>query len=98
MLWLAINLNWPLTFRGPADAGNHSERQYALAQGEPPPNRSSEGDPMAPIREPQPPSLAQRDLAEGRWRGVWSYTMTSIRERYGADYGRPVRRDKSSDV
>ena len=44
-------------------------------------------------RKPQP-SFAQRDQAEGRWRSVWFYTMTSMRERYGADYGRPVRRQK----
>jgi hypothetical protein len=39
-------------------------------------------------QEPQL-SLAQRDLAEGRWRGVWFYAMTAMRERYGPDAGKP---------
>jgi hypothetical protein len=36
-------------------------------------------------RELAKPSLAQRDLAEGRWRGVNFYEMTAMRERYGPD-------------
>ena len=40
-------------------------------------------------REPAKPTLAQRDLAEGRWRGMWFYAMTSMRERYGPDAGKP---------
>jgi hypothetical protein len=42
-----------------------------------------------PTRVPQQPTLAQRDLAEGRWRGMWFYTMTAMRERYGPDAGKP---------
>jgi hypothetical protein len=48
-------------------------------------------------QEPAKPTLARRDLAEGRWRGVWFYAMTAMRERYGADYGRPVHREKRDD-
>ncbi len=43
---------------------------------------------MSDERSSGPPkhmSLAQRDLTEGRWRGMWFYQMTAMRERYGPD-------------
>jgi hypothetical protein len=45
-------------------------------------------------REPAAPTLAQRDLADGRWRGVYFYAMTAMRERYGQKYGQLVHRPR----
>ena len=49
-------------------------------------------------RGPAVPTLAQRDLAAGRWRDMWFYLMMEMRERYGPAYGRPVHRERRDDA
>jgi hypothetical protein len=45
-------------------------------------------------RELAKPSLAQRDLAEGRWRGVNFYEMTAMRRYRPMPDLRPARRNQ----